>query len=254
MDNNEIIKKIAEKLSLDPELLKTVGDLTLSGEDCKIAEKQTPDTMYVLTGRVKVSVEEEQEPKYHYHPVIKDCLLNPNASANEMVSSPDLIDLQGIKSQYAYPSPGVEYVILAVTYEVYKNLQQQLDETIASVIANARHAAEAFMQNGQFTPNGMLSFEKIYQDILYQLMKMSNTIIGFALNEKSQIIGNVSDVSYEGLKIHQCFDEDDCDHDCCNCSRESCPEDEFEEDEEDEDDEDDDSGGTGATMFFGFHR
>ena len=59
MDNNEIIKKIAEKLSLDPELLKTVGDLTLSGEDFKIADEQTPDTMYVLTGRVKITTDEE---------------------------------------------------------------------------------------------------------------------------------------------------------------------------------------------------
>ena len=251
MDNNEIIKKIAEKLSLDPELLKTVGDLTLSGEDCKIAEEQTPDTMYVLTGRVKITTDED-EIKYHYHPVIKDCLFNPEATANEMVSSPDLIELQGIKERYAYPTPGVEYVILAVTYEVYKNLQQQLDETIAAIIGNVRHAAEAFMQNSEFAPNGMLSFEKIYQDILYQLMRMSNTIIGSALNEKSQIVKNVNDVSYEGLKIHQCFAENDCDHDCCNCSREFCSEDDFEEDEEDEDDEDDDSGG--ATMFFGFHR
>ena len=48
MDSNEIIRKIAEKLSLDPELLKTVGDLTLSSEKCKIAEEQTPDTMYVV--------------------------------------------------------------------------------------------------------------------------------------------------------------------------------------------------------------
>ena len=42
MDNNEIIKRIAEKLSLDPELLKTVGDLTLSGEDCKIVCSYRP--------------------------------------------------------------------------------------------------------------------------------------------------------------------------------------------------------------------
>ena len=60
MDNNEIIKKIAEKLSLDPELLKTVGDLMLSGEDCKIAEEQTPDTMYVLTGRVAIKTDETE--------------------------------------------------------------------------------------------------------------------------------------------------------------------------------------------------
>lgn len=250
MDNKDIIKRIAEKLSLDPELLKTVGDLTLSGEDCKIAEEQTPDTMYVLTGRVKITTEDE-EVKYHYHPVIKNCLLNPEANANEMVSSPDLIELQGAKGQYAYPTPGVEYVILAVTYEVYKKLQEQLDETIAGVIANVRHAAEAFMQNSEFAPNGMLSFERIYQDILYQLMRMSNTIIGSALNEKSQIVKNVNDVSYEGLRINQYFD-DECDHDCSNCSRDVCPEEEFEEDEEDDEEEDDDSGGT--TMFFGFHR
>ena len=105
MDSNEIIRKIAEKLSLDPELLKTVGDLTLSSEECKIAEEQTPDTMYVLTGRVAIKTD-EMEPKYHYHPVIKDCLLNPAATANEMVSSPDLIELQGIKGQYSYHGRG----------------------------------------------------------------------------------------------------------------------------------------------------
>lgn len=252
MDNNEIIKKIAEKLSLDPELLKTVGDLTLSGEDCKIAEEQAPDTMYVLTGRVAIKTD-ETEAKYHYHPVIKDCLLSPAATANEMVASPDLIELQGIKGQYSYPVQGVEYVILAVPYEVYKNLQEQLDETIAGVIANVRHAAEAFMKNNEFAANGMLSFEKIYQDILYQLMRMSNTVIGSALNEKSQIVKSISDVSYEGLNIDQNFDEDECDYDCSNCSREFCPEEDDEVDEEDED-EDDDSGGSGTTMFFGFHR
>ena len=253
MDNNEIIKKIAEKLSLDPELLKTVGDLTLSGEDCKIAEEQTPDTMYVLTGRVAIKTD-EKEVKYHYHPVIKDCLLNPAATANEMVASPDLIELQGIKGQYSYPAQGVEYVILAVPYEVYKSLQEQLDETIAGVIANVRHAAEAFMKNNEFAANGMLSFEKIYQDILYQLMRMSNTVIGSALNEKSQIVKNISEVSYEGLNIDQNFDEDECDYDCSNCSREFCPEEDDEVDEEDDEDEDDDSGGSGTTMFFGFHR
>ena len=253
MDNNEIIKKIAEKLSLDPELLKTVGDLTLSGEDCKIAEEQTPDTMYVLTGRVAIKTD-ETEVKYHYHPVIKDCLLSPAATANEMVASPDLIELQGIKGQYSYPVQGVEYVILAVPYEVYKNLQEQLDETIAGVIANVRHAAEAFMKNNEFASNGMLSFEKIYQDILYQLMRMSNTVIGSALNEKSQIVKSISDVSYEGLNIDQNFDEGECDYDCSNCSREFCPEEDDEVDEEDDEDEDDDSGGSGTTMFFGFHR
>lgn len=252
MNNNEKIRKIAEKLSLDPSLLKTVGNLTLSSEDCKIAEEQTPDTMYVLTGRVAIKTD-DAEVKYHYHPVVKNCLLNPTATANEMVSSPDLIELQGIKEQYSFPAQGVEYVILAVPYEVYKNLQEQLDETIAGVIANARHAAEAFMKNDKFAANGMLSFEKIYQDILYQLMHMSNTVIGSALTEKSQIVKNISEVSYEGLNIDQDFEEDECDYDCSNCSREFCPEDDSEE-EEDEEDEDDDSGGSGTTMFFGFHR
>lgn len=89
--------------------------------------------------------------------------------------------------------------------------------------------------------------------ILYQLMHMSNTVIGSALNEKSQIVKNISEVSYEGLNIDQNFKEDECDYDCSNCSREFCPDDDSEE-EEDEEDEDDDSGGSGATMFFGFHR
>lgn len=253
MDNNEIIRKIAEKLSLDPELLKTVGDLALSGEECKIAEEQTPDTMYVLTGRIEIKNDDEAV-KYHYHPVIKDCFLNPTATANEMVSSPDLIALQRIKEQYSSPSPGVEYVVLAVTYEVYKKLQEQLDETVAGVIANVRHAAESFMRNGKFTSCGMLSFEKIYRDILYQLMRMSNTVIGSALNEKSQIIKNINDVSYEGLNIDRSICEDECDGDCSSCSREFCCEDDFEDDEEDEDEEDDDSGGNGTTVFFGFHR
>ena len=107
------------------------------------------------------------------------------------------------------------------------------------------------MKNNEFAPNGMLSFEKIYQDILYQLMRMSNTVIGSALNEKSQIVKNISEVSYAGLNIDQSIDEDECDYDCDNCSRDFCPEDEFGEDEEEE--EDDDSGGSGTTMFFGFH-
>ncbi len=249
MDKENLIKRIAEKLAVDPDMLKRIGDLTLGTDECKIAEEQTPDTMYVLTGRVKVEAEDE-EIKYHYHPVVKDCLLNPNASSNEMVASSDLIELQGVKDCYSIPTPGVEYVILAVTYEVYKKLQEQLDETIAGVIENMRHAAEAFMRNTDYTPKGMLDFEKIYQDVMYQLMKMSNTMIGSALSEKSKIIENISDVSYEGLNISQCSDEEcECDHDCCNCSCEFCS-----EDDEDEDDEEDDDDSGGTTMFFGFHK
>lgn len=227
MDKNEIIRKIAEKLNCDEDMLRKVGELTLDKDDCCIAEEQKPETMYVLTSCIKVAGDE----KHHYHPIIKDCLFNPEATENSMVASPNLIELQKEQGEYCIPLSGVEYVILAVPYETYQKLQQDLDETIANVIANVRHAAEEFMKNAKYTANGMLSFESIYRDILYQLMFMSKTIIGSALNEQSQIVDKICDVEYDGLELPSIEEyEDDCDCD---------------DDFDDDCDEDDDCGPCG---------
>lgn len=67
--------------------------------------------MYVLCAKVTVKTDEE-ELLFHYHPVIKNCLLNPDAECNEMVAASDLIELQKIKAQFEVQIYGVEYVIL----------------------------------------------------------------------------------------------------------------------------------------------
>lgn len=240
MDKNEMIRKIVEKMCADDNILKSIGELTLDAGDFEIAEEQIPDTMYVLTGRVKVKTEEGENEEYHYHPVVKDCLFNPEATANQMVASADLIELQKSKSMYEIPVPGVEYIILAVPMEVYEELQQQLDETIAEVISNVRHAAETFMRNSKYTPAGILSFESIYRTILSQLLYASKTMIGSALNGRSRIVKEINGVSYDNLELSH-NENNECDRNCENCTCDYCPEDDW---DEEDDDEDDDSGGT----------
>ena len=231
MERKELIEKVIAKLSGDPELLKTVGELTLDEEDFSPAKGQLPDTMYVLTGKVRVKTDGD-ENLYHYHPVIEDCFLNPEATENRMVCSESLIKLQEMKKQYDSMSP-TELVILAVSKENFKKLQNQLDEMIADLIGSIRHASERLIaENEARVPKGSLDFEKLYRAITTHLMTSSRTYIGSALGEDSSVMERIDDVEYDIPEYNfGCCECDDCDRDCCD-DCEDC------DDEDEEDDED----------------
>lgn len=241
MNKRELIERIIAKVSEDNELLKAVGELTLDMDNCEIAEEQKADTMYVLTGKIRIKSDSDEQ-QYHYHPIIKDCLLNPNATENSMVCSPDLLELQRMQMGLPY-CRGVQTVMIAVKIEVFQKLQQLLDETIEAIIRNTRHAAEIYLQNSVFTAENALDFGDIYQVILSNLMAHCNTVFGSALTDKSEIVERIDGVSYV------CDDDDDgygdeedglyeCNEECDNCDREYCCR-ECDDDERDEDDDDD---------------
>ena len=238
MDKKELIEKVIAKLSEDSELLKAVGELTLDMDKIEIAETQKPDTMYVLTGRILLKQDETGEEKYHYHPIIGDCLLNPNAMENKMVCSPSLIELQTMQKRMEGMSV-VDLVILAVSMETFEQLQRILDETIADLLGSIRHAVDIFTsENGGRVSLGALDYGNMYYTILSHLMTATNTVIGSALNEDGRIVETIDDVEYDAcqfnpLKFEENFDDDcdECDGECDNCCREHC----CREDEEDDD-------------------
>lgn len=230
MDKKELIEKVIAKLSEDSELLKAVGELTLDMDKIEIAETQKPDTMYVLTGKIQLKQDEFSEPKYHYHPIIEDCLLNPNAVENRMVCSPSLVDLQ-VTQKLMERSAAVDLVILAVSMETFEQLQRLLDETIAGLLGSIRHAVEIFTAgNDGRAPAGSINFGDMYYTILSHLMSSTRTVIGSALNEESSIVERIDDVEYDTrqfsnpLQFDEEYDDeyDECDGECDNCCREHC--------------------------------
>ena len=225
MNANELIEKVIAKLSGDPELLKIVGDLTLDKEDVETASSQRPDTMYVLTGRVQVKSDGD-EPQYHYHPIIEDCFLNPNATENRMVCSESLIKMQELQRQQ-YFCPGVETVILAVSMENYEKLQQMLDETIAEMMGSIRHVAEEVLkENEKLLPFGSVDFYGIYQAVMMHMINSAHTVIGAGLTGNSEIIESLADIEYENPVPDDDYDDfdifDECYGDCDSCDRECC--------------------------------
>ena len=236
MENKELIDKVIAKLNANPELLKTVGELTLDPSDYEVADKQKPDTMYVLTGKIKVKSDSE-EVKYHYHPIIADCFLNPEATENKMICSESLLELQRLQKELPF-GLGSETVILAVSGEVFDRLQNLLDQTIAELLASIRHVADILVaENETKMPKGTFRFDEIYRAVASHLMMRSNTLIGSALTEESEIVESIGDVEYdEPLADYDIgFDCDDCDGECCACDREDCCRDCEEDDDEDDD-------------------
>lgn len=146
-------------------------------------------------------------------PDIKDCMINPDSVKNEMVYSESLIELQELirekRREYAGYLGNTEFIILAVSAEVFEKLQTSLDRTIATVLENARHTTETFMKNSNLVPENSLIFQRFYYGALYQLMVMSDTIIGSALDEKSQILDDISKVKYEDQEIFGDEDEEE---------------------------------------------
>ena len=230
MERKELIEKVIAKISGDPELLKTVGELTLDEDNFAPAKGQLPDTMYVLTGKVRVKTDGE-EKLYHYHPVIEDCFLNPDATENKMVCSESLVKLQETKKQYDMMSPA-ELVILAVSKENYKKLQNQLDEMIADLLGSIRHASEKIIaENEARAPKGSLDFGKLYRAITSHLMTSTRTYIGSALGEDSSVMERIDDVEYDFPEYHyDCCECDECDCDCCD----DCEDCDGEDEEDDE--------------------
>lgn len=224
MNNNELIEKVIAKISGDPELLKTVGELTLDKEDVELASSQKPDTMYILTGRVTVKSDSD-EPQYHYHPIIEDCFLNPDATENKMVCSDSLIKLQALQKKHEMYSR-TEIVILAVSMEKFEKLQQLLDETIAELMGSVRRAAETFIkENEKRIPLNSVEFYRLYRSILLHLMMSTNTVIGSALTDKSEIVESIDGVEYENpVEDYDCNYCDDCyNFDCEDCFNEDDP-------------------------------
>ena len=241
MDKKELIEKVIAKLSGDSELLKAVGELTLDMDKIEIAETQKPDTMYVLTGRILLKQEDTDKMRYHYHPIIEDCLLNPQATENKLVCAPSLVDLQAAQ-RLLQKSSVVDLVILAVKMETFEQLQRLLDETIADLLGSIRRAVEAFISGNEGrTSAGAIDFGDMYYTILFYLMTSTKTVIGSALNEESSIVETIDDVEYDArqfnpLQFEEAFDDDcdECDGECDNCDREQCC-------QEDEDEKDDSS-------------
>lgn len=234
MDKKELIEKVIAKLSDDSELLKAVGELTLDMDKIENAETQKPDTMYVLTGKILLKQDEAGESKYHYHPIIEDCLLNPNATENKMVCSTSLVELQTTQ-KLMEKSSVVDLVILAVSMETFEHLQRLLDETIADLLGSIRHAVDIFTtKNGGRAPIGALDYGNMYFNILSHLMSSTKTVFGSALNEESGIVETIYDVEYDArqfvnsLQFNEEFDDeyDECDEECDNCDREHCCRDE----------------------------
>ena len=223
MNNNELIEKVIAKISGDPELLKTVGELTLDKEDIELASSQRTDTMYILTGRVTVK-SDSPEQQYHYHPIIEDCFFNPEATENKMVCSDSLISMQELQKKYE--SFGSDTVILAVSIEKFEKLQQMLDETIAELMGSVRRAAETIIrENENRIPSNSVDFYKMYRAILMHLMMSTNTVIGSALTDKSEIVESIDGVEYENpVEDYDCNYCDDCDScdDCYNFDCEDC--------------------------------
>ena len=251
MENKELIDKVIAKLNANPELLKTVGELTLDPSDFEVADRQKPDTMYVLTGKMKVKSDSD-EVKYHYHPIIADCFLNPTATENKMVCSESLVELQKMQKELPF-GLGSETVILAVSGEVFCKLQDLLDQTIAELLASIRHVADMLVNENQSKmPKGTFQFDEIYRAVAAHLMMKANTLIGSALTEESEIVESIGDVEYDrpledyaiGCDIG--CDCDDCDGNCCACDREDCC-----MDSEEDDDEDGDEPPNRRGFFFG---
>ncbi len=222
MENRDLIEKVIAKLKENPELLKTVGELTLEPEDYEMADRQKSDTVYVLTGKIKVKSDSEEE-KYHYHPIIADCFLNPDATENKMICSDNLLELQRMQKKLPL-GLGAGTVILAVSREVFDKLQGLLDKTIAELLAGIRHITDLLVNENQSKlPKGALQFDEIFYAVTSYIMTRSDTLIGSALTEDSTIVESIGDVEYDNplLDYHcDCCDENGCDGDddcCCDC-------------------------------------
>lgn len=238
MNNNEFMAKVTEMVMQDPSVRESLKKLYDELAQIEPSTEQKPDMMYVLTQRVKVATENGEEI-YHYHPLVGECLLVPGAVKNQMVCSGNLLELQTLqKSERLSHMCGMreDFQILALKPDEFELLQLLLDETITSIIDNTHKAVEALMLNEAYLGVESISFEKIYQNVMFDLMSKAHGTFGSALSADSEIIEKIDGVKYE-------YPQPTCCGYCCG--------DEYDEDEEDDydDEEDDDDDGCSDEVY-----
>lgn len=180
MNNNEFMAKVTEMVMQDPSMRESLKKLYDELAQIEPSTEQKPDMMYVLTQRVKVATENGEEI-YHYHPLVGECLLVPGAVKNQMVCSGNLLELQTLqKSERLSHMCGMreDFQILALKPDEFELLQLLLDETITSIIDNTHKAVEALMLNEAYLGVESISFEKIYQNVMFDLMSKAHGTFG----------------------------------------------------------------------------
>lgn len=228
MNNNEFKEKVTEMVLGDPKMLESLKALYEELSHVEPAKDQKPDMMYVLTQKVKVATDTEEEI-YHYHPLVGECLLIPGAEKNRMICSANLLELQNVQHSPMLTGFGVQQdslQILALKPDDFELLQLLLDETITAIIDNTHKAVEVLLQNEAYTGTAAICFEKIYENIMRDLMSKSHGNIGAALNADSSIVEKIDNVHYDYQSACD-YDYDD-DYD----DEEDEPEDEGEEDDD----------------------
>ena len=136
MNNNELKEKVTEMVLADPNMLESLKALYEELSHVEPAKEQKPDMMYVLTQKVKVVTDTEEEI-YHYHPLVGECLLIPGAEKNRMICSANLLELQNVQHSPMLTGFGVQQgslQILALKPDDFELLQLLLDETITAII------------------------------------------------------------------------------------------------------------------------
>lgn len=235
MNNNEFMNKVTEMVLGDPSMRDTFKKLYEELSQIEPATEQKPEMMYVLTQKVKVATENGEE-LYHYHPLVGECLLIPGAEKNQMVCSGNLLELQAMqKNTMLAAMCGMQdnFQILAMKPDEFELLQLLLDETVTAIIDNTHKAIEALMLNEAYTGADAISFERIYENIMRDLMTKSRGTFGSALGANSEIIEKIDGVKYE-YPVAECG--------CCCCEDDGY-DDEYDEDEDEEEDDDGPSAG-----------
>ena len=228
MDKNEFMNKVTEMVMGDPAMRESFQKLYEGMSKIEPAQEQKPDMIYVLTQKVRVATENDEE-LYHYHPLVGECLLFPGAERNQIICSGNLLELQAVQKDTKLAvmcDMWDDFQILAMKPDEFELLQLLLDETVTVIMDNTHKAVEALMLNGAFTDADTISFERLYQNIMWDLMIKSNGTFGSALGANSEIIEEIQGVKY---------DRSVPDRGCRCCCRECDTEDE--EDEEDDDGE-----------------
>lgn len=217
MNNNEFKNKVSEMVLSEPKLIESLKVLCEELSRVEPAKEQRPDMIYVLTQKVK-AITNTGEEIYHYHPLVGECLLLPGAEKNQMVCSANLLELQALKKNTmlgAVCTTCDNFQILAMKPDEFELLQFLLDETVTALIDNTHKAVEALLQNDLYTGAKTISFEKIYETIMRDLMNKAKCTFGSALNSDSSIVEKIDDVKYEYQPDcrYCCDDEDDFDED-----------------------------------------
>ena len=229
MDKNEFMNKVTEMVMGDPTMRESFQKLYEGMSKIGPAQEQKPDMIYVLAQKLKVATENGEE-LYHYHPLVGECLLFPGAERNQIICSGNLLELQAVqKDARLAVMCGMQddFQILAMKPDEFELLQLLLDETVTAIMDNTHKAVEALMLNSAFTGADTISFERLYQNIMWDLLTKSHGTFGSALGANSEIIEEIQGVKY---------DRSVPDHGCC-CGECDTEDEEYEEDEEDDGEE-----------------